>query len=52
MSDFKVLGTEIPRVKEGIMQDLLDSGLIYLGEDNELHIREQKNIPTPPTKAK
>lgn len=51
MSDFKVLGAELPRVKPGIMQLLLDSGLIYLGEDNELHIREYKNIPVTPTKA-
>lgn len=46
-----VLGANIPRVDESIKQHLLDAGLIYIGEDNELHVREQKNIPTPTTKS-
>ena len=51
MSVIQVLGADIPRVDVGIKQALLDAGLIYIGEDNQLHVREQKNIPTPPTKA-
>lgn len=46
-----VLGANIPRVDESIKQQLLDAGLIYIGEDNELNVREQKNIPTPTTKS-
>ena len=51
MSYFEVLGANIPRVDIGIKQALLDAGLIYVGEDNELHVREQKNIPVTPSKA-
>lgn len=50
MGNFTVLGANIPRVDIGIKQALLDAGLIYIGEDNELHVREQKNIPVTPTK--
>ena len=52
MAKLNVLGADIPRVNVGIKKALLDAGLIYVGEDNQLHVREQKNIPTPPTKAK
>lgn len=46
-----VLGSDITRADESTIKALLDAGLIYIGEDNELHVREQKNIPTPPTKV-
>lgn len=46
-----VLGANIPRVDVGIKQELLDAGLIYIGEDNELHVREQKNISTQTAKS-
>ena len=51
MSHFEVLGANIPRVDVGIKQALLDAGLIYIGEDNELHVREHKNIPTQTAKS-
>lgn len=51
MSVVQVLGADIPRVDVGIKQALLDAGLIYIGEDNQLHVVERKNIPTPPTKV-
>lgn len=51
MGKLNVLGADIPRVDVGIKQALLDAGLIYVGEDNQLHVREHKNISTPPTKA-
>lgn len=34
-----------------IIDALKEKGLIYQGEDGELHVFERKNIPTPPTKA-
>lgn len=46
-----VLGANIPRVNESIKQQLLDAGFIYIGEDKELHVREQKNIPTQTAKS-
>ena len=49
--EVKTLGTNIPRADKGIIKTLLSAGLIYVGEDNQLHVREQKNIPVPPTKA-
>lgn len=51
MSHCEVLGADVSRVDVGIKQALLDAGLIYIGKDDKLHVREQKNIPTPPTKA-
>lgn len=47
----EVLGANIPRADEGIKQLLLNAGLIYIGEDNQLHVREQKNIPTQTAKS-
>lgn len=51
MSVVQVLGANIPRVDESIKKQLLDAGLIYIGEDNELHVREQKNISTQTAKS-
>lgn len=34
-----------------IMELLKEEGLIYQGEDGELHVREQKNIPTQTAKS-
>ena len=51
MSVIQVLGADIPRVDVGIKQALLDAGLIYIGEDNQLHVREQKNISTQTAKS-
>lgn len=43
MSHNEVLGANIPRASESIKQQLLDAGLIYMGDDNQLHVTEQKN---------
>ena len=48
---FEVLGANIPRVEEPIKQALIDRGLIYVGEDNQLHVTEHKKAPLEPTKA-
>ena len=47
----EVLGANVPRADESIIQDLINVGLIYIGEDNELHVREQKNISTQTAKS-
>ena len=47
----EVLGANVPRADESIVQSLIDAGLIYIGEDNQLHVREQKNIPTQTAKS-
>ena len=47
----EVLGANVPRADESIVQILIDAGLIYIGEDNQLHVREQKNIPTQTAKS-
>lgn len=47
----KVVGAEIPRANPRLVQLLIDAGLLFVGEDNQLHVVENKNIPTPPTKA-
>lgn len=36
--------------KTGIIQQLLDLGLIQIAED-KLQLSKKENIPTPPTKA-
>ena len=51
MGKITVLGENIPRVEKGIIKTLLEAGLIYVGEDNQLHVREHKNIPVTPTTA-
>ena len=43
------LGKEIPRANENIVNALLESGVLYVGEDNQLHANEK--ISTEPTKA-
>ena len=42
----EVLGANIPRVDESTKQKLLDAGLIYIGDDEELHVIEQTNSTT------
>jgi hypothetical protein len=51
MGNLSVLGADIPRVNAEIKQALLDAGLIYIGKDDKLHVREQKNIPTQTAKS-
>jgi hypothetical protein len=45
MSHCEVLGADVPRVDAGIKQAILDAGLIYIGKDDKLHVREQKKYP-------
>lgn len=40
---------EIKRASEGTVLALLKLGILYIGEDNQLHVIEK--IPTAPTKA-
>lgn len=40
---------EIKNASEGTVLALLKLGLLYIGEDNRLHVIEK--IPTAPTKA-
>lgn len=51
MAVIKVLGANVPRANKGIIKQLMDAGLIYVGEDNQLHVREQKNISTQTAKS-
>lgn len=43
------LGKEIPRVNERVVNALLEIGVLYVGEDNQLHVIEK--ISTEPTTA-
>lgn len=40
---------EIPRASEKTIKTLIDMGIIYIGNDNQLHVNEF--IPMQPTKA-
>jgi hypothetical protein len=48
MSHIEVLGANIPRASEGIVQKLIDMDLIYIGEDGQLHIKEHRKSTTTP----
>ena len=51
--EIKVLGGSIPRASEETINNLIKSGVLYIGKDNQLHVIDAKeNIPTEPTKAK
>ena len=49
MSNITVLGANVPIASEETIQALIELGVIYAGDDGELHVNE--NIPTPQTKA-
>ena len=52
MAEIKVLGANIPRANPKTIQNLIDAGILFVGEDNQLHVIDvNENIPTPPTKA-
>lgn len=52
MADIKVLGANVPRANPKTIQNLIDAGILFVGEDNQLHVIDvNENIPTPPTKA-
>ena len=40
------LGANIPRADERTVQRLMDMGLIYVGDDNQLHVKEHKKSTT------
>lgn len=49
----EVLGANVPRANESIIQALINANLIHIGEDNQLHVTEQRKSTTnlEPTKA-
>lgn len=52
MAEIQVLGANIPRAGRKVIENLISAGILYVGEDNQLHVVDVKeNIPTPPTKA-
>ena len=51
MGNITVLGANLLRVEEDVAQALLRLGLIYVGDDNQLHVTEQKNISTQTAKS-
>jgi hypothetical protein len=51
MGDIKVLGANIPRAGRKVIESLIDAGVLYVGEDNQLHVIDAKeNISTPTAK--
>ena len=48
MSHIEVLGADIPRAPESIVQKLMDMDLIYIGDDGQLHIKENRKSTTNP----
>lgn len=42
---------ELKRASEGTILALLKLGILYVGDDCQLHVVENKKIPTAPTKA-
>jgi hypothetical protein len=36
-----VLGKEIPRASEALIESLIKIGIIYVGEDDQLHVIER-----------
>lgn len=52
MAHITVVGANVPRASNKTIQSLIDMGVLYIGEDNQLHALDVKeNMPTPPTKA-
>ena len=49
MNNITVLGANVPRASEETIQVLIDLGVIYPGDDGELHVNE--NIPTQTGKS-
>ena len=46
------LGLDVPKASEATIQKLIDCGVLYVGEDNQLHVIDvNKKAPTQPTKA-
>lgn len=43
MSNIKILGDNIPRASEETIKSLINYGVLYIGEDNQLHVIELKN---------
>ena len=49
--EIKVLGGSIPKASEETINNLIKSGVLYIGEDNQLHVIDAKeNISTPTAK--
>ena len=52
MAEIKVLGSNITRANPKAIQNPIDMGVLYVGEDNQLHAVDVKeNIPAAPTKV-
>ena len=46
MSQNEVLGADIPRAPESIVQKLIDMDLICIGDDGQLHVKEHRKSTT------
>ena len=42
MAEIKVLGANIPRAGEETIKNLIKAGVLYIGEDNQLHVVDLK----------
>lgn len=52
MAEIKVLGANVERANPKAIENLIKIGILYVGEDNQLHVIDLKeNALTPPTKA-
>lgn len=47
--EITILGKEIPRASEATVQALIDRGILFIGNDERLHVTENKVLP--PTKV-
>lgn len=37
-----ILGKEIPRASEALIESLLKIGILYIGDDDQIHVIERK----------
>ena len=49
MGNITVIGANVPRASEETINALIQLGVLFIGEDNELHVNE--NIPTQTAKS-
>lgn len=51
MAKEEVINTNIPRANPEVIEYLIGLGILYVGEDNQLHVIDAKeNISTPTAK--
>ena len=39
-----ILGKEIPRASEELIKKLINKGILYIGDDDQLHATENKEV--------